>query len=228
MPPPGLPGDGLHRHGPTDIERRPIDRAGGRAARLGERAAAVGRVIDGCPFRRRRKCHAHRFCVQAALDAGLGRLDDALVETDIADSGRRDGHEAQLRPAVGVAPVGDIDALRAEGYAVEQGDAVGSEQADLLPFVAEPKARVQAGIADVAVGPDHQEAACRNRGGGGIARRNLPFRRPGQVVRKIEPAHVDGGGAGVIQLDPVVIMALRVPGEVAVGGENLIDNRPGR
>lgn len=82
---------------------------------------------------------------------------------------------------------------------------------------AKAEACVEAGAC--AVGPDQEEGACGQGGAVG----DIPFCVV-SIVREAPSGEVDGGGAGVIEFEPVVVFAvIRVGDGGRVGGLEFIE-----
>jgi len=180
--------------------------------------APIERETNRSLWRGRRDYDLDRMIVQTAI----------VVEHQILNHGqalsvvRRAGRGRQSNPvvrAIGVAAERDIGPLGTEADAVKQGQSVAAIQGNPVPACVERQAGVQTCIAGVAIRPDHQIPFCRQDGAG----RNLPLRGVVQVVRQVEASETDRCPAKVEQLDPVVIVALRVFDRQIVGGHDLVD-----
>jgi len=218
----------LERHdaktrGPQDEDRLGVDTAARNVAHLRERLAAVTSVVDhraGCIAGDR---HLERRAVEPSLMRDPGRGDETFIDYHVRQSWRRIPHQAEISRAVGVAAERYVGRLRTVGDVVELCAAVGAEQRDFIAGGAEPKAGVKPCVPCVAVGPD-QKVALR---GDGRARGDPPAHRVLDVIRKIHPTDIGRHIGGVVQLDPVVVLALRVLGTPAVGSQQFVDNDRG-
>ncbi len=209
--------------GSQDEDGLAVDAAARNVAHLRERLAAVTSVVDhraGCIAGDR---HLERRAVEPSLMRDPGRGDEAFIDHHVLQSRRRIAHQAEIPRAVRIAAERDVRRLRAVGNVVELRAAVGAEQRDFIAGGAEPKAGVKPCVPCVAVGPDHQVALR----GDGRARGNPPARRVLDVIGQVHPAHIGGRIRGVVQFDPVVILALRVLGAPAVGGQQFVDDDRG-
>ena len=173
--------------------------------------------------------HAQR----PALILGRGLCGDGLEPRGhvapgdgIEGGGRRalDGDEV-VAGAVGVAPEGDVVGLRPEGEAIHR-RAIRREQPHGLAAAREAEAHVEptlrnVGLADLAIGPHEEEAAGGNHGAG----RQDGGRLVRKVVRQEVPGHVRRRGSGIVELDPVVEVAVGGVGKHGrVRGEDLVDD----
>ncbi len=148
---------------------------------------------------------------------------EAFVQTAVARAGRRRQQETVRAGAIGRAAVGDIGFLLSERDAVDQRGPVGGEQREAVAVGIERKRCMQSAVGRVAVEPDDEVSpgrnACRLRDAG----RKLPLRRFAKVVREVHPPQIDGRIAVVVDLDPVVVLPLRVGLGAAVGRHQLVD-----
>ncbi|MBA7640841.1 hypothetical protein ES703_48512 [subsurface metagenome] len=82
---------------------------------------------------------------------------------------------------------------------------------------------MQPRVGGIIVSP-YQQIAPRGDGSySRIALWNSPLSRNRQVVRQVHPTYINSIGAVVVELDPVIILALRVPDTTAIGGHKFID-----
>ena len=160
--------------------------------------------------------------------AELGLFHKPLVNAEIRSPRRRIGQKSPGASAVREPAVGDIRPLGAKIDAVEHGHAVPIDQAHALATGAELEGRMEPRIRHVAVGPHQQTPVCRDRRQGGVVLGELPFHRLGQIVREIHPGQVDRGIAPIVQLDPIVVLALRIGPRVAVRRQHLVDHHRSR
>ncbi len=100
---------------------------------------------------------------------------------------------------------------------------VGSIQGKAFSCCTEAKACMQAIVPGIVVRPDNQETMCRHGGLLGIVQRDPPFPGIGGIVRQIVSAHIPGYIGCIIDLDPIVGLALRVLEGLTIGGHQLID-----
>ncbi len=139
---------------------------------------------------------------------------------------------AKQQPAVAtveIASQGDV--IRAEsigfhpGFAVDHGAAIAVDQVRRISAAAEFIVDMQRTLVQILVVPDDQEASRWDRGEGRKARGNL---RPGGdavgvvAVRHIHAANVHRIGLGIVELHPIVILAVGI-GIRGIAGLDLVD-----
>ncbi len=135
-------------------------------------------------------------------------------------SGCRCVEESPRCAAIGKPAKGDVGCLGPEGNLIEQRDAVRVEQGELLAVGVETEPCVQSGVFRVLVEPDDEIAPGRNRS----VVWNAPFGGFGEVVGQVHAADVEGVVARVVDLDPVVEIALGIPHGAGVVGHELVQN----
>jgi len=82
---------------------------------------------------------------------------------------------------------------------------------------------MQTRVSQIVIRPDNEKSARRDGRQGGDIRGDLPFCGAGQVVRQVQPPHIERHVPGIVQLDPVVVLPLRVCHILGIGGEKLVD-----
>jgi hypothetical protein len=82
---------------------------------------------------------------------------------------------------------------------------------------------MQAVICGIVVRPDNQETTRRHGGLLGMVGRDPPLPGIVKVVRQIVSADVHGSIGRIVDLDPIIGLALRVLKRLAIGGHQLID-----
>ena len=155
----------------------------------------------------------------------LNRSNLAQVSIIIFRSRGRNREETPVFPILRIAAIRNIRRLGWKNHTVDQGDAVAAKQGNLIPRGVELEIHVQAGIGGIFIGPDQQIAAGTNCRGSRIIAGYTPFRRDGQVVRQIHAAHVNRSNAEVVDLDPIVVLSLRIPDAATVGCHEFIDGQ---
>ena len=77
-------------------------------------------------------------------------------------------------------------------------------------------------IVRVAIGPDQDVSASRNEGQVGSVVRDRPLGRVADVIGQEHPANIYRRRPGVVQLDPVVVLPLRIGQHRTIGGQEFV------
>ncbi len=188
--------------------------------------APVNRVPYVRLGRGRAERHAERCVIEAPLMAELDLLDKAVIYQDVRAARARNGHVLPVLVPVRVSAERYVRRLARERHGVDQRGAIHVKQSDHLAVRVQCEPGVEPGLVlYVLVRPHQQIAAGRDHRRLWPVRGNPPSRRLAQVIREIHPRRVNGYVAGVINLDPIVILGLRVRENTAVGGQQLIDQQ---
>lgn len=217
--------DRSQARGPADLHGTAIHRRGWVHATRADRVrlASVQRVTDrdaGCVAGDR---HTDGAVVETVARADLRLLHESFLTADVPGPGRGRGHEDPGVGPVGEPAVGDVCPLLVEADAVDDRSAVGAEKRKLLAPGIQREGRVQARGGGVFVGPDDQESMRRNRRLSGSSFGNLPFRRGRCIVRQVHAPDINRSIPRIVQLDPVVVLALRVSGGLGVRCKQFVD-----
>jgi hypothetical protein len=212
---PAVNGGAKHRlgpqtRGPGDANGTGVDPAGRKAASCLVWLTAVGGIVDDSTVGSRANGKIETFVIKAAFVAESWVINKTFIAADIWPGRAGKGHQPQVTARIGEAAKRDVGPLVAKTNSVDQGAAIGGEQANIFATGAELEIGVQTGIGYLAVRPYQQIAAGRDRSCGGVIGRNLPHRGLIQIVGKIHAAYVNGGVAVIVDFDPVIVLALRV------------------
>jgi len=219
-----LDGAGPNARGAQNEDGTGIHRAGPSVSGVGARLAAVERIVDGHAGRVTRDAQLERRIVETAFVAEPQVVHGPRVHRDVCRSRSGEPEELPGTDTVGNTTVGDIRRLLAVFDVVDQGLPVGGIQIQPISCGAQSEPRVQACIANIVVGPYHQEAPRRDPRQRRLAGRDLPASRIIGVVRQIHPADVNGHIRRIVQLDPIVILALGVFHTLMVRGQQFVDH----
>jgi len=200
--------------GPADSDGLVIpDRRGAdRSVFAAERIAPVRGVVDLGLFGGTRDAHVGRHVVEPARAAKPRFGDRAIVAATVRLAGRRVGHRQPVARSIGEPAIRDIDGLPFEPDGIQKSCAVGVVERNLFARGTEGKGGMKAGIRDIVVGPDQQIPLCRDRRAVG----NPPARRIARIIRQVHTADAHRDRRRIVQLDPIVVLALRVCGPLSV------------
>ncbi|MBA7487346.1 hypothetical protein ES707_22909 [subsurface metagenome] len=120
--------------------------------------------------------------------------------------------------------IGAFFGLWAKCNTIYQGNAISLEQANLLPARAEFKTCMQRPFVSFTISPNQQVALWADGGRSRIIIRNPPSPGKKHVICQIQPAYINGIITVIVNFNPIVIIALRVPDEVVILSHKLVDN----
>ncbi len=188
------------------------------------RIAAIRRVQDRRPFGRGRDGHENLRVVEAVFRTEPGLLDEAIIEADVLHGRRGIGQRQPCIDVVRHATIRDVRLQNAEGHAIDKSRPVPVEQGNRLSLGTQFERRVKACGCDFAIRPHEQVALGGNRRQGSAIRRELPLGRGRRIVRQVHARKIDGSIARIVQLDPVVVLPLRIGPKVGVRRKHFIDH----
>ncbi len=96
------------------------------------------------------------------------------------------------------------------------------EQADLFTISVEFETCMQSGVGGIVVGPNQKIAPGSDCRFGRAITWNLPLSRRRWIIRQVHAADIDCVNAVVVNLDPVVVLSLRILNRSIVGRHELV------